>query len=133
MLITFFQWNNFGYADKAKEVKRVNTPVASIDHERNAVRAEKRRRNLAWSEHTTKNEERDKRREKKMRKKKWLQTQAIKPPHSEDEGLGKGVHNEDDNKLDEDWADLAREERMAKKVKKGDISQKTFDAEFGSL
>ena len=33
----------------------------------------------------------------------------------------------------DDWAELAREERMAKKVKRGAVSQKAFDAEFGDL
>jgi ATP-dependent RNA helicase DDX55/SPB4 len=109
-----------------------------MDNERSVARSEKRekrKRNSAWSEHTVKREERDKRREKRVRKKKWLHAQAPKPSHSEGEGLRERVqiHNEDDSKVDEDWADLAREERMAKKVKRGDISQKTFDAEFGGL
>ena len=41
---------------------------------------------------------------------------------ADDEGEG----NEDD------WEELAREERMAKKVKKGEIAQLEFDAEFMS-
>jgi ATP-dependent RNA helicase DDX55/SPB4 len=32
----------------------------------------------------------------------------------------------------EDWADLAREERMAKKVRRGDVTQAMFDEEFCS-
>lgn len=41
---------------------------------------------------------------------------------------------EKDNEHDgDDWDELAREERMVKKVKKGEISQKQFDAEFGDL
>ena len=41
---------------------------------------------------------------------------------ADDEGEG----NEDD------WEELAREERMAKKVKKREITQLEFDAEFTS-
>ena len=38
--------------------------------------------------------------------------------------------SEDDG---DDWEELAREERMAKRVKKGHISQTEFDAEFADL
>lgn len=33
----------------------------------------------------------------------------------------------------EDWNEMLREERMAKRVRKGDISQEAFDAEFGDI
>jgi len=33
----------------------------------------------------------------------------------------------------EDWNEILREERMAKRVRRGDISQEAFDAEFGNL
>jgi ATP-dependent RNA helicase DDX55/SPB4 len=102
--------------------------------ERTTVRRENRKRNSAWSEKTGKREERDKRKEKRIRKKKWLQTQAPEPSRPEGDGLRKRVHSEDNTELDGgDWTELAREERMAKKVKRGDISQKMFDAEFGDL
>lgn len=96
--------------------------------ERAAVRREKRKRNLAWSEKIVRKEEQEKRKDKKIRKRKWLRAQAAEPSH---EGLNTpGENNEVDG---DDWAELAREERMAKKVKRGDISQKVFDAEFGDL
>ena len=102
--------------------------------ERTAVRRENRKRNSAWSEKIIKREERDKRKEKRVRKKKWLQMQTHESPRPEDGSLGKRVYNEYDAELDgDDWTELAREERMAKKVKRGDISQKMFDAEFGDL
>jgi ATP-dependent RNA helicase DDX55/SPB4 len=78
-----------------------------------------------------KREDREKRKEKRMRKKKWLQTQALELSRPEGDGLRKRVHSEDNG--GDDWAELAREERMAKKVKRGDISQKTFDEEFVDL
>jgi len=34
---------------------------------------------------------------------------------------------------EDDWDDLAREERLAKKLRKGAVSQKEFDEEFGDL
>ena len=37
--------------------------------------------------------------------------------------------NEDEGDED-DWAEIAQEERMAKKVKKGETSQLEFDAEY---
>ncbi len=33
----------------------------------------------------------------------------------------------------DDWEALAKEERMAKRVKKGQVSQREFDAEFADL
>jgi ATP-dependent RNA helicase DDX55/SPB4 len=33
----------------------------------------------------------------------------------------------------DDWEELAREEKMAKKMRKGDISREAFDEEFLSL
>jgi ATP-dependent RNA helicase DDX55/SPB4 len=41
--------------------------------------------------------------------------------------------NGEDSDDGSDWEELAREERMAKKVKRGEVSQKAFDAEFGDL
>ncbi|KAF8238700.1 DEAD-domain-containing protein [Tricholoma matsutake] len=129
-------WSSFAYADKAKEAKRVSASAACADDEKEriAVRRETKKRNSAWSEKTAKREERDNRKEKRRRRKKWLQAQAPEPSRPEGEGLRKRVHGEDDSELEgDDWAALAREERMAKKVKRGDISQKMFDAEFGNL
>lgn len=34
---------------------------------------------------------------------------------------------------EDDWAEIAREEKLAKRVKKGIISQEEFDVEFGGL
>lgn len=97
-------------------------------------RAQQKKLNAAWSNDTTRKEERDKRKEKKERKKKWekMQRQAAT---EEDKG-GKRARSPsvavDDNDGD-DWDELAREERMAKKVKKGDVSQGEFDREFADL
>ena len=36
----------------------------------------------------------------------------------------------EDGDGEDDWAELAREERMAKKVKRGEVTELAFDAEF---
>ena len=33
----------------------------------------------------------------------------------------------------DDWAEFAREEKLAKRVRKGIVSQEKFDVEFGDL
>jgi ATP-dependent RNA helicase DDX55/SPB4 len=114
--------------------------ATALDNEREkqrASRAEKKKLNSAWSEKVVKREERDKRKEKRSAKRKWLKTQAAEAAPSADQNQLKRGRSEDgggDKEDDEDdWDELAREERMAKKVRKGDIDQKTFDAEFGDL
>jgi ATP-dependent RNA helicase DDX55/SPB4 len=34
---------------------------------------------------------------------------------------------------DDDWAEFTREEKLAKRVRKGVVSQEEFDVEFGDL
>lgn len=82
-------------------------------------------------------EERDKRKEKKDRKKKWLKTQdavadAAAPEQAGSKRALEDVSGESGGEGD-DWAELAREERLAKRVKKGHLSQSKFDAEFADL
>ncbi|KAJ7349024.1 DEAD-domain-containing protein [Mycena albidolilacea] len=130
-------WNSFAYLDKAQEAKRLADGAAAatvLDTEREkrrAERAEKQKANVAWSDKVVKKEEREKRREKKGKKRKWLKTQAVDGSEQKD-----GEHGEhEDDAVDEgdDWDELAREERMAKKMRKGDVSQKAFDAEFADF
>lgn len=80
-----------------------------------------------------KKEDRDKRREKRVKKDRWLKEQDVtdanklssKRPHSE---ITSGGNDEED-----DWDELAKEERMAKKLRKGEISQRDFDVAFTDL
>lgn len=46
------------------------------------------------------------------------------------ERQGESTHSDDE---EDDWDELAREERMAKKLKKGEVSQREFDVEFADL
>ncbi|KAG6880036.1 hypothetical protein C0992_007353 [Termitomyces sp. T32_za158] len=135
-------WDTYSYGDKAQEARRVakSTAEKSRNEEQllRVTRAEKKKANTAWSAQTQRKAAKDLRKEKRLRKKKWLQSQAQAQATS---GLPSGsslkrgreeetVSSEDDGDADT-WDELAREERMAKKVKKGVINQKVFDAEFG--
>ena len=131
------QWNAYAYADKAQEAKRLadaSKPAPSEEtiEKRKADRAEKQKANAAWSNKARQKEEREKRREKKDRKKKWQKTQASVGAEA---GAKRGREGAVDESGDEgdDWEELAREERMAKRVKKGHLSQSEFDAEFADL
>jgi ATP-dependent RNA helicase DDX55/SPB4 len=137
------QWDNYAYADKAQEVKRLAAGAAAATaradekEKRSAERAEKKQQNSAWSNQVSRKEGKDKRREKKDRKKKWLKGQmsinevaaggdqnlkrARTPTTEADEGSG------------DEWDELAREERMAKKVRRGNVSQGAFDEQFADL
>jgi len=44
-----------------------------------------------------------------------------------------GALGEDEGDDADDWKEHVREERMLKRVKKGDVSKKDFDAEFLDL
>ncbi|KDQ56242.1 hypothetical protein JAAARDRAFT_158206 [Jaapia argillacea MUCL 33604] len=127
-------WNSYAYIDKAQEAKRlvdIKTRAQNKtqdDAARKAERAEKKKQNVAWSDKIVRQESREVRKEKKDRKRKWLKEQIKK------EGSGvKRARVGDGDEEGEDWKELAREEKMAKKVKRGVVPQREFDAEFGGL
>lgn len=137
------QWDDFKYVDQAQEVKRVAAAAeakeeAKLEKERRQLEySEKKKRNTAWSEKLGKRQEKEKRRDKRISKKKWLKSQEVATMDSE-RLLGKRQRNGSNEDTDvpnddDDWAELAHEEKMAKRLRKGDISQKDFDAEFGDL
>ncbi|KAK7023996.1 RNA helicase [Favolaschia claudopus] len=124
-------WNSFAYLDKAQEAKRQAEGVAAatvLDAEREkrrVERAEKQKTNQAWSDKVVKKEGREKRREKKDKKRKWQKTQAAGNKVKDDEHGEHGQHGElgeREDGGDDDWDELAREERMAKKMRKGEIT-----------
>jgi ATP-dependent RNA helicase DDX55/SPB4 len=110
-----------------------NRAKVSAENQKNKVeRLAKKKTNVAWSNQTLKREARDKRKEKKAKRKQWLKSQQSGPSSSASvvpQKRGLEADDEDEGNED-DWAELAREERMAKKVKKGEITQLEFDAEF---
>ena len=96
---------------------------------------DKKKANTSWSQQTNRKEERDKRREKKEKKKNWLKEQRPMSAAASDNMSNKRPYSELINgKNDEDdWDELAKEERMAKKLRKGEVSQQDFDAAFAEL
>lgn len=142
---SLWQWGTYSYVDKAQEAKRLADsskagPSAEEVKKRKAQREEKQKTNAAWSDKTRKREGREIRREKKDRKKKWEKAQAKAGAGTDKVGVKRGLGDADcesgeGGSGDEgnDWDELAREERMAKRVKKGHLSQTEFDAEFGEL
>ncbi|KIJ70539.1 hypothetical protein HYDPIDRAFT_23639 [Hydnomerulius pinastri MD-312] len=127
-------WDAYAYADKAQEAKRVEDrpekeKEASKGKESAEVRAAKRKRNAAWSQQVDNKEERESRKLKRERKRQWLKAQA-----STGTAQGAERREEGDSEDEEDdWDELAKEERLAKKVRKGAATQKEFDAAFGDL
>lgn len=130
------QWNAYAYADKAQEAKRRESECKKTEAQKKAseTRALKRKRNTPWSQQTVNKEEKNKRKLKKDRKRQWLKSQAtvnhnamtpVKSQSAED--------SRDDGDGGDDWDELAKEERLAKKVRKGTATQQVFDAEFGDL
>lgn len=67
-----------------------------------------------------------------MKKKKWLkgQQRSASIVTSENKSLEVAVMDMSD---ENDWDDLAKEERMVKKLRRGKISQQEFDTAFADL
>ncbi|KAF8205000.1 DEAD-domain-containing protein [Pholiota molesta] len=138
-------WDTFSYADQAQEAKRIAALAEAAKEggrereRRHAANAEKKLKNIAWSEKAEQKDEKDKRREKKKLKAKWLKSQAVANAIvPTEQSIGKRQREDGDelavnDDSDNDWDELAREEKMAKRLRRGDISQKDFDAEFGDL
>ncbi|KAJ3752135.1 DEAD-domain-containing protein [Lentinula raphanica] len=125
-------WSSYAYVNKVQEVKRLaaleSAPENKKEQEQRKVqRTEQKKANAPWSSKVKKQEEREVRKEKKKRKRQWLKTHATSGDTPDD---SKHSHEESD---EGDWLEIAREERMAKKLRRGEISKKTFDAEFGDL
>ena len=96
---------------------------------------DKKRKNSAWSEKTKRQEEQGKRREKRKLKAKRIKSQqesssAAANPDNQLKRQATEMCPDDDQ---DDWAEFAREEKLAKRVRKGIVSQEEFDIEFGDL
>ncbi|KAF9268028.1 DEAD-domain-containing protein [Marasmius fiardii PR-910] len=132
-------WNEYSYTDTLQEAKRQTSLLKSSEEKERAriQRAEKaasKKANAPWSRKIDKKEEREKRKQRKANKKKWTQNQES--ARETDQTLKRSRGELEDALADDDgddWDDLAREERMAKKVRKGEVSQKAFDSEFADL
>ncbi|KAA1474944.1 DEAD-domain-containing protein [Dentipellis sp. KUC8613] len=128
-------WETYPYLDKAQEAKRIATAEAQKAQalEKHRTPPVDKSKYTAWSNKTVKKTEKDKRREKKDRKKAWMKSQIAENAKSEEGETLKRSRTDSDAGEDDDWEELAREERMAKKVKKGAVSQGDFDLEFTGL
>ena len=76
-------------------------------------RRENKKRNEAWSSKTGHLEKRNHRREKRDRKNAWLKAQA-----GVNQGEEENLSGEDAEDAAEDWEELKREDRTAKKAKR---------------
>lgn len=128
------QWSTFAYADKVREAQRQASFAAEsapeVQKKRDAnkrKREELKERNAAWSRNVERKSEKEKRKEKKEKRKAWLKTQNSDAQGS---AVGEKSSLDDDDDDGDDWDELAREERLAKKVKKGAMDSRAFDEEF---
>ena len=108
----------FAYADKQREKQRQASLARRAAEPAAPPRATPRAKSEAWSEQKRRKATRQVRREKKQRKRQWLANQAASQPEPDEEGE------------DDDDDDFDAEERAAKKLKKGTLSQEAFDHAF---
>lgn len=133
------QWDKYSYADKAQEAKRLKSAAevqSSNDSKRLSTHTNNKKDYVSWSKQLAKKDAREKRRVQKTRKKAWMASLRLGEERKEHTAGLKRIRADSDEKnvvhsaeeaLD-DWASMAEEERLAKKLKKGKISQAEFDA-----
>ncbi|KAH9063359.1 DEAD-domain-containing protein [Lactarius vividus] len=128
------EWDTYPYADKAQEMKRLKSK-AQQPHDSKPSSINKKDY-IPWSRQLAKKDAKEKRRAQKAKKR--ASTASV---HLCQEGsvLKRTRADSEEKKVDsaefeDDWALLAEEERLAKKLKKGKISQAEFDtATFSGL
>ncbi|KAF9995018.1 ATP-dependent rRNA helicase spb4 [Entomortierella chlamydospora] len=147
--------DKYKYQDKQKEAVRVKKlaeyKAKQAEKEKQAAlngENDKKRKQIhkssAWSEKQEAKERKLDRQLKKQRKREYLKRVANgeikegdKSNGNKDEDDGDDSDEGDADKEDEDeedsWEALAKEERLAKKVKKGKMSAKEFDKEVGNM
>jgi ATP-dependent RNA helicase DDX55/SPB4 len=125
------QWDKYSYADKAQEAKRLKS-VTGAQRSDDSKRYNKKD-HISWSKQLAKRDTKEKRRVEKTRKKAWMASTRQAEEHKEHAALKRTRADSEEKPVDlpaasDDWASLAEEERLAKKLKKGKISQAEFDA-----
>jgi ATP-dependent RNA helicase DDX55/SPB4 len=108
---------------------------SSNDSKRLSANTNSKKDHVSWSKQLSKKDAREKRRVQKTRKKAWVASSRLGEERKEHTAL-KRNRTDSEEKIDvnsaeealDDWASLAEEERLAKKLKKGKISQAEFDA-----
>lgn|SRR5712671_3687945 len=135
VMLTVSQWDSYPYADKAQEAKRLTSAAGvkeSSDSKRPSSKSSKD--NIPWSKQLSKKDAKEKRRVLKTRKNAWKASTELGEGHEEHITALKRTRSGSEEKYvdpaeaEDDWASLAEEERLAKKLKKGKISQAEFDA-----
>ena len=105
-----------------------------------AAREAKRVRNAAWSQQTNRQQEREHRKEKRARRREAIKkstpidiSSGSVAGKSDEKSTKKGQEANGRASLDDgdEWEELAHEERMAKKVKRGLVDKATFEKMFG--
>jgi len=131
------QWDKYPYADKAQEAKRLKSAAevqSSNDSKRLSTNTNSKKDYISWSKQLAKKDAREKRRVQKVRKKVWMTSSRLGEGRKEHTALKRTRADSEEKNVDsaeealDDWASLAEEERLAKKLKKGKISQAEFDA-----
>ncbi|KAI0306497.1 DEAD-domain-containing protein [Multifurca ochricompacta] len=107
-------WDTYSYADEAQDAKRLSP------RQRRSNKAVTRRhppRGIPWSKKLAKKDAKEKRRVQRARKKEWMTSALVERRQP---ALKR-------NQIEDDWTSLAEEQRLAKKLKQGKISQAEFD------
>ncbi|KAF9343112.1 ATP-dependent rRNA helicase spb4 [Mortierella sp. AD094] len=150
--------DKYKYLDKQKEAVRVKKlaeyKAKQAEKEKQAAlngENDKKRKQIhkssAWSEKQEAKERKLDRQLKKQRKREYLKrvangeikegdkSEGNKDDDDEDDGddSDEGDANKEDEEDEDSWEALAKEERLAKKVKKGKLSAKEFDKEVGNM
>lgn len=127
------EWNNYSYADKAQEAKRLKS-AAEAQQATDCKRSpsDNKQDKIPWSKQLAKKDTKEKRRVQKTRKKAWIASTRPEKECKEHSTL-KRMRADGEEKLvdsadaEDDWTSFAEEERLAKKLKKGKITQDEFD------
>lgn len=141
-------WDEYAYKDEKQEAKR---KAEAGKKKEEAEERRKRKRKVVevpWSEQVARKEGKIKRKEKKIAKRRWLNTQRQKAGEegaadcdgSEGSGgeaaeklrAGEAVESGEEEEA-EDWKELEREERVAKKARRGAAAQVALEADFADL
>ena len=123
------QWDKYSYADRAQEAKRLKS-ATGVQRSNNS-KSQNKKDHLSWSKQLAKKDVREKRRVEKTRKKAWMASTRLGEDHTTALKRTRADSEEklvDSAEASDDWASLAEEERLAKKLKKGKINQAEFDA-----
>ncbi|KAN0123786.1 P-loop containing nucleoside triphosphate hydrolase protein [Russula decolorans] len=131
------EWDKYPYADKAQEAKRLKSAAevqSSNDLKRLSTNTNSKKDQVSWSKQLAKKDAREKRRVQKTRKKAWMASSRLGEERKGHTALKRTRADSEEKNVDsadevlDDWASLAEEERLTKKLKKGKISQAEFDS-----